>query len=104
MKEYIEERVREIAAYILATGATVRGCARRFGVSKTTVHKDMRERLPQLSAALADSVAAVLDVNKADRHRRGGDATRRKYLRRRAQSRAGSGRRAFPARRTSPRA
>ena len=89
MKEYIETRVREIAAYVLATGATVRGCARRFGVSKTTVHKDMRERLPQVDAALANSVAAVLDVNKADRHLRGGDATRRKYLRRRAQARAG---------------
>ncbi len=89
MKEYIEARAREIAAYVLATGATVRGCAQRFGVSKTTVHKDMRERLPQVDAALADSVAAVLDVNKADRHLRGGDATRRKYMRRRAQARTG---------------
>ena len=85
MKDYIEERVMDTAAYILKTGATVRLCARHFGISKTTVHKDMRERLPQLSPALAESVDAVLLVNKADRHIRGGDATRRKYLARRGQ-------------------
>ena len=84
MKDYIEQRVLEIAAYILETGATVRCCARRFGISKTTVHKDMRERLPEINPALADSVSGVLQINKADRHIRGGDATQKKYLTRRA--------------------
>lgn len=79
MREYIEARVRDIADYILLTGATVRRCARRFGVSKTTVHKDMRERLPLISPALSEPVARVLSFNKADRHIRGGDATRLKY-------------------------
>ena len=83
MKEIIEKRVLEIAAHILSTGATVRACARRFGVSKTTVHKDMRERLPRLNTALAEAVGRVLSFNKDDRHIRGGDATRRKYLMRR---------------------
>ena len=73
MKDTIEERVLAVAAPILSTGATVRA-------SKTTVHKDMRERLPRLNAALADAVGRVLAFNKDDRHIRGGDATRRKYL------------------------
>ena len=59
MKDTIEERVLDVAAHILSTGATVRACARRFGVSKTTVHKDMRERLPRLNAALADAVVVT---------------------------------------------
>ncbi len=80
MRDYVEVRVREIGEYIVATGATVRQCARRYGVSKTTVHKDMRERLPRVSPALADAVARVLRFNREDRHIRGGDATRRKYL------------------------
>ena len=84
MRDYIEARVMDIAAYILDTGDTVRRCAQRFGVSKTTVHKDMRDRLPLVSPALAGAVARVLQFNKADRHIRGGDATRRKYLERRA--------------------
>ena len=83
MRDYIEARVLDIAEYILATNATVRRCAQRFGVSKTTVHKDMRERLPRVSPALADPVARVLLYNKLDRHIRGGDATRLKYLRKR---------------------
>ena len=84
MRDYVEARVREIAAYIVDTGATVRRCARQFGVSKTTVHKDMRERLPRVCPALAEAVARVLQFNRADRHIRGGDATRRKYQRRRS--------------------
>ena len=80
MRDYVEARVREIAEYIVATGATVRQCARRYGVSKTTVHKDMRERLPRVCPALADAVARVMRFNREDRHIRGGDATRRKYL------------------------
>lgn len=83
MKDYIEERVLGIAAHILSTGATVRACAQRFGISKTTVHKDMRERLPRLNPPLAEAVGSVLQFNRDDRHIRGGDATRRKYLARR---------------------
>ena len=67
------------ARYILERGATVRDCARRFGVGKTTVHKDMRRRLPALDAALAERVDAVLRNNLMERHLRGGAATRRKY-------------------------
>lgn len=79
VKEYIVERALETARYILETGATVRGCAIRFKISKTTVHKDMRERLPKINPQLAEQVNRVLEDNKADRHIRGGAATRRKY-------------------------
>lgn len=81
MKEYMEERVRAVAAYILETGCTVRACAERFKVSKTTVHKDMRTRLPKINPALARDVSRVLDKNREDRHLRGGDAKRRKFER-----------------------
>ena len=84
MRDYVEARVREIAAYIAETGATVRQCAGRFGVSKTTVHKDMRERLPRVCPALAGPVSRAMLRNREDRHIRGGDATRRKYLGRRS--------------------
>ena len=79
MQEHIQKRVLEICAYILETRATVRRAAGVFGVSKSTVHKDMTERLPSLSAQLAKDVRAVLEQNKAERHLRGGEATRRKY-------------------------
>ena len=79
MKQYIEERVLAIAQYLLKNGATVRCCAARFGISKTTVHKDMRERLPELNAPLYEAVEQVLLLNKAERHLRGGQATRNKY-------------------------
>lgn len=79
MKDYMIERIYAIAGYILDTGQTVRACASQFKVSKTTVHKDMRERLPKLNPALARQVSAVLDVNREERHLRGGAATRRKY-------------------------
>lgn len=79
MRDYIVERVLSTAAYILETGATVRACARRFKISKTTVHKDMRERLPQIRPEQAAEVNKVLLFNKADRHIRGGLATRMKY-------------------------
>ena len=81
MKDCIAERVLTIAQYILESGATVRACASKFKVSKTTVHKDMCERLPQLNASMADSVGRVMQNNKADRHIRGGQATRQKYRR-----------------------
>lgn len=79
MQEYIQKRVLEISIYILETNATVRQAAVVFKVSKSTVHKDMTERLPSLNKKLAQKVRQVLDRNKAERHLRGGEATRRKY-------------------------
>ena len=89
MKREIYIRVTEAAEYIRATGATVRVCAKRFGVSKTTIHKDMRERLPQLDPAQARRVDAVLRRNREERHLRGGQATREKYIRRRRRAMGG---------------
>lgn len=80
MKDYMLDRILEISSYILETGATVRACAEKFKVSKTTVHKDMRERLPKINPERARQVSRVLDANRADRHLRGGEATRKKYL------------------------
>ena len=80
MKEYIEERAMEIGAYIIREGATVRQTAKQFGVSKSTVHKDVSERLSYINPALAAEARKVLDVNKAERHIRGGMATKEKYL------------------------
>ena len=80
MKEYIEERAIQIANYIIDENATVRQTAKKFGISKSTVHKDVTERLSQLNPALAVQARAVLDVNKQERHIRGGMATREKYL------------------------
>ena len=79
MKEYIEERAIEIAYYIIEHKATVRQTARQFGVSKSTIHKDVTERLLTVNPSLAAEVRKVLDVNKSERHIRGGMATRRKY-------------------------
>ena len=79
MKDYIEQRVLEIAAYLAQSGATVREAARKFHVSKSTVHKDMMERLPLLHSELSRKVRRVLDQNKAERHLRGGQATCIKY-------------------------
>ncbi len=75
----IEERVRELAAYLLEQQCTVRAAAARFGVSKSTVHKDMSERLEQIDRALWLRVRGLLERNKAERHIRGGLATRKKY-------------------------
>ena len=80
MKDYIEERAIEIANYIIENNATVRKTAKVFGISKSTVHKDCQDRLPSINAALAAEVRKVLDVNKAERHIRGGLATKEKYL------------------------
>ena len=80
MKDYIEERAVEIANYIIETKATVRQAAKKFGISKSTVHKDCTDRLKQLNPGLASEVRQVLDVNKPQRHIRGGLATREKYL------------------------
>lgn len=80
MKDYIEERVLGIADYIIENGATVRDAAKKFRISKSTVHKDVTERLQSISPALASEVRKVLDLNKQERHIRGGLATREKYL------------------------
>ncbi len=79
MQEYIQKRVLDICAYILDTQSTVRQAAQVFNVSKSTVHKDMTERLPSLNKELAREVKNVLEHNKAERHLRGGEATRKKY-------------------------
>ena len=79
MQDYIEKRVMEISNYIIESGSTVRQTAGVFGVSKSTVHKDITERLPQINDLVAARVRQILDNNKAERHLRGGAATRRKY-------------------------
>ena len=79
MSDTIEERACELAVYIIDTGATVRAAARHFGISKSTVHKDLVQRLPQYNPGLFSQVRQVLELNKAQRHIRGGLATRRKY-------------------------
>ena len=80
MKEYIEERAVELASYIVENNATVRQTAKKFGISKSTVHKDCTERMRYINPSLAHEVRRVLDVNKSERHIRGGLATREKYL------------------------
>lgn len=82
MREEVQLRVLQAAEYIVETGATVRACAGKFGVSKTTIHKDVTERLRKIDPELAALTHQVLDVNKRERHIRGGRATREKYLRR----------------------
>ena len=79
MKDYIEERVLELAHYIIDTGSTVRAAAKKFRVSKSTVHKDVTERLLEINPGLASEVKDVLENNKAERHLRGGMATKEKY-------------------------
>lgn len=80
MKGYIEERAMEVATYIIENNATVRQTARRFGVSKSTVHMDVTSRLPRINPLLADKARQILAVNKSERHIRGGMATKEKYL------------------------
>ena len=79
MKEYIEERVLEVAQYIIYSRATIRKTAKVFGVSKSTIHKDMTERLPKINPDIAEEAKSILDLNKAERHIRGGKATKLKY-------------------------
>lgn len=81
MKDYIEERVLDLARYIIETNSTVRAAAKRFRVSKSTVHKNITERLQEINPTLAAEVKNVLDTNKAERHIRGGLATKEKYKR-----------------------
>ena len=79
MPDTMEERACELAVYMIETGATVRAAAQHFGISKSTVHKDLSQRLPQYNKLLYEQVRLVLDVNKRERHIRGGMATQRKY-------------------------
>lgn len=81
MTDIMAKRACELAVYIIETGATVRAAAQHFGISKSTVHKDLSQRLPQYNKRLYRQVRCVLDINKAQRHIRGGNATREKYQR-----------------------
>ena len=79
MADTIEERACELAVYLIETGATVRAAAQHFGISKSTVHKDLSQRLPLYNRILYQKVRNILDKNKAQRHIRGGIATKNKY-------------------------
>ncbi len=79
MKDYIQKRVLDLSYYIAERKATVRQAAKYFGVSKSTVHKDVTERLPDINRGLYREVKQILQINKAERHIRGGEATKKKY-------------------------
>ena len=79
MSDTIEQRACELAVYMIETGATVRAAAKHFGISKSTVHKDLSQRLPKYHPILYEQVRLILDLNKRERHIRGGLATRKKY-------------------------
>jgi len=80
LKAYIEERAVEVANFIISSNATVRETAKKFGISKSTVHKDVTERLAKINPNLASRARAVLEINKSERHIRGGLATKEKYM------------------------
>ena len=79
MTDNMEQRARELAGYIIENRTTIRAAAKQFGVSKSTVHKDLSQRLETINRPLYLAVKEVLDINKAERHIRGGMATRKKY-------------------------
>ena len=79
MSDTIDQRACELAVYMIETGATVRSAAQKFGISKSTVHKDISQRLETYNPALYEQVRKILDKNKQERHIRGGMATRKKY-------------------------
>ena len=79
MTDHIGERACQLAVYMIENRATVRAAAKKFGISKSTVHKDLSQRLPQYNQALYEQVKVILDTNKAQRHIRGGLATRKQY-------------------------
>ena len=79
MTDTIDERACQLAVYMIENGATVRSAAKHFGISKSTVHTDLQQRLPKCNPALYAQVLQVLNINKQERHIRGGMATRRKY-------------------------
>ena len=79
MKGNMEERAAALALYLIENRTTVRAAAKKFGISKSTVHKDLQDRLPQINPGLYQQVKEILEINKAQRHIRGGIATRKKY-------------------------
>jgi len=79
LKGNMEDRAQELALYIIDNKTTVRAAAKKFGISKSTVHKDLSERLPAFNHSLYEQVKSILEENKAERHIRGGIATRKKY-------------------------
>lgn len=79
MQDHIQKRVLDVTDYVLKTGSTIRCTAEEFGVSKSTIHKDLTERLPSLDKSLAEQIRKILKHNEAQRHIRGGEATRKKY-------------------------
>ncbi len=83
LHDYIKERTLKIGHYIVETRRTVRSIAKEFGVSKSTVHKDLTERLPEINPELANQVKEILEYHKSIRHLRGGEATKIKYKRKR---------------------
>ena len=80
MHPYIEERILELANFTIEKKATVRETAKKYGISKSTVHKDLQDRLPQINYQLYEDVSEVLMLNKSERHLRGGMATKNKYI------------------------
>jgi len=86
MQDHIQKRVMQISNYILESGSTVRATAGVFGVSKSTVHKDITERLPLINEMIAAKVRDILENNKAERHIRGGEATKQKYIQQKKES------------------
>lgn len=83
MSFYGRERCEVLAEYVIDAKSTVRGTAQHFGISKSTVHKDLSQRLKYLNPRLYDDVKEILELNKSERHLRGGEATRQKYLKKR---------------------
>ena len=80
MRFYGRERCEVLAEYVIDTKSTVRGTAKHFGISKSTVHKDLSQKLKYLNPRLYEDVKEILELNKSERHLRGGEATRQKYL------------------------
>jgi len=86
VKEYIEDRVLELADYLISNKSTVRNAAKKYGCSKSTVHKDLVERLPSINLSLTKQVKEILEFNKAERHIRGGEATKLRYSNNKAEA------------------
>ena len=85
MRDDLERRARELAVYLIERRTTIRDAAKHFSVSKSTVHKDLSERLKEIDRSLYVQVKEILEQNKAERHLRGGDATKRKYQKQRGK-------------------
>ena len=87
---YCRERCEILAEYVIETGSTVRSTAYAFGISKSTVHKDLSQKLKLLNPTLYSNVKEILELNKSERHLRGGEATRQKYLKKKIKNQKGS--------------